>query len=116
MNTVPSNTPEEHRFDEVTGGEALEGDRLGIEDLKAVRLVLTADLGQATLMVREILELKQGSVIPLNRLAGEMTDICINGVPVARGEVVVIADEIHVRVGEVFGVVAPEKDANGDDY
>ena len=77
------------------------GVHLGVDDLRQVRLHVTAELGRCALLVREVLELKRGSVLPLNRMAGEMVDICINNVPLARGEVVVIGDALHVRIAEV---------------
>lgn len=79
------------------------GVHLSVDDLHEVRLHVTAELGRCTLLVREVLELKQGSVLPLNRMAGEMVDICINNVPLARGEAVVIGDTLHVRITEIFG-------------
>ncbi|HOV73339.1 MAG TPA: FliM/FliN family flagellar motor switch protein [Candidatus Hydrogenedentes bacterium] len=87
---------------------------MGIEDLKKVRLVLTIDLGQTTLAVRDVLELKQGSVVPLNKLAGEMTDIFVNGIPLAKGEIVVIADGIHVRIAEIIGATPVEEKEEGE--
>jgi flagellar motor switch protein FliN len=84
-------------------------DRLGIDDLKKVRLTLTVDLGETAITVRDVLELKQGSVIQLNKPAGEMTDIFINGIALAKGEVVVIADALHVRVAEISGATLVEE-------
>lgn len=100
-----------HEFEEVVPGKMVSFDKLAVDDLKNVRLTVTADLGQATLLVREVLDLKQGSVVALDKLAGEMTDIYAGGIPLARGEVVVIADSIHVRVAEIFGMAAQDKEA-----
>lgn len=104
----------DHQFGEIYE-EDMSTDRPTWEDLKDVRLSLTADLGVAPLTVREVLELKNGSVIPLNKLAGETTDIYVNGVAVARAEVVVIADVLHVRIAEVLGVSPEEKDSVYDE-
>jgi|GEM_PF-1585621 len=102
------------RFDEVVRQAVSErpGDRLSIEDLSKVRLAVTGDLGQCTMTVRDVLDLKQGSIVALNKLAGETTDVCINDVPVARGEIVVIADSLHVRIAEIIG--ASEKEETPD--
>jgi flagellar motor switch protein FliN/FliY len=99
----------EHQFDEV-GLAQRPDEHLAIEDLKDVRLTITADLGVTHMMVRELLELKQGSIVPLSKIAGEPTDMFVNGVPLARGEVVVIADSIHVRIAEVVGVTEQDKE------
>ena len=66
-------------------------------------------------LVREILELRQGSVIPLDKMAGETTDVCVNGIPMAKGEVVIIADSIHIRVAEILGAADHEKDSYQDE-
>ncbi|MBM3290634.1 MAG: flagellar motor switch protein FliN, partial [Candidatus Hydrogenedentes bacterium] len=60
-------------------------------------------LGACTMLVRDVLALQRGSVVQLSKLAGEMTDIYLNGLPLARGEVVVIGDTLHVRIGEIVG-------------
>jgi flagellar motor switch protein FliN/FliY len=72
-----------------------------LKDIYGVKLEMSADLGRCTMLVREVLELKRGSVLPLDKLAGEMTDIHINGIPFGRGEVVVLADTLHVRISEI---------------
>lgn len=105
-----------HRFEEVSFAEGPPEDSLLFDDIARVRLTLTADLGQAVLMVRDILELKQGSVIPLDKLAGEMTDLYVNGIPLAKAEVVVIADGIHVRVGEIAGAGEAKEEGEEDEF
>ncbi len=100
-----TNTPEPHEleFAEVNPALGVAPDNLAIEDLAAVRLSLTASLGKASMLVREILDLKPGAVVQLDKLAGEMTDIYVNGLALARGEVVVIGDSLHIRIGEIIG-------------
>ena len=116
MNGSRGSPAQNHEFAEVAPSGGPLAEPLPIESLKNVRLAVTADLGQAGLSVREILELKQGSVVPLDKLAGEMTDIYVNEIPLAKGEVVVIADVLHVRVAEVLGVTHEDKDlAEGEE-
>lgn len=78
-------------------------EHLVVDDLGEVKLSLSADLGRSTVLVREVIELRRGSVLPLDKLAGEMVDLYVNGVPFAKGEVVVIGDNLHVRIAEVIG-------------
>jgi flagellar motor switch protein FliN/FliY len=111
MNESRVSQTHEHEFDEVVQTDMPPSDHLGFNDLKNVRLGITADLGEAKISVRAILELHEGSVIQLDKLAGEMTDIQINGIPLAKGEVVVIADLLHVRVSEIIGAVLEEKES-----
>ena len=99
---------EEHDFDEELMPAADTQERLSVEDLEEVKLEISADLGQCKIRVRDVLELQRGSVLALDKLAGEMADIFINGVPFGRGEVVVLVDSLHVRVAEIVGVL--EKD------
>jgi len=93
----------DHTFEEIVPAAEMSPERLGIEDLNNVKLTIAADLGTSNMLVRDVLELKRGSVIQLSKLAGEMTDIYVNGLPLARGEVVVIGDTLHVRIGEIVG-------------
>ncbi|HOE66163.1 MAG TPA: FliM/FliN family flagellar motor switch protein [Candidatus Hydrogenedentes bacterium] len=96
--------PVNHEFPEMQlGAGAAPADHLVLEDMSKVRLGITASLGHTSMLVRDILDLKIGSVVPLDKLAGEMTDIYLNDLPLARGEVVVIGDSLHVRIGEIIG-------------
>lgn len=99
---------EEHAFSEELTPAAPAQEHLTIEDLSEVRLEISADLGQCEISVRDVLELQRGSILALNKLAGEMADIYINDVPFGRGEVVVLVDSLHVRLAEIIG--ATEKD------
>lgn len=103
MNDDGSQEARDVRFEEVVSRPLGAGGHLGVRDLRDVPLTLTADLGRCTMMVRDVLELKRGSVIALDKLAGEMTDIYVNGIPLAKGEVVVIADSLHVRIADILG-------------
>jgi flagellar motor switch protein FliN/FliY len=94
---------EEHVFQEIEPVAAPPGAHLKLDDLKQVKLTVSADLGSSSMLVRDVLELQRGSIVQLSKLAGEMTDIYVNGLPLARGEVVVIGDTLHVRIGEIVG-------------
>ncbi|MFP4502508.1 MAG: FliM/FliN family flagellar motor switch protein [Candidatus Hydrogenedentota bacterium] len=100
--------PEEERvqsgaeYQEELAPQPTPSEHLSLEDLHAVKLKLTADLGQTTLLVREVLELKRGSVLPLEKVAGEMADIELNGIPFAKGEIVVLGDTLHVRISDII--------------
>ena len=82
--------------------ESQSPEHLSTDDLSEVHLTLSADLGRCTVLVREVIELRRGSVLPLDKLAGEMVDLMLNGVPFAKGEVVVIGDNLHVRIAEIY--------------
>ena len=69
--------------------------------LMDVHLDLRVELGRASIPVREALQLGAGSVVPLDKLAGEAVDVLINGKLIARGEVVVVDESFGVRVTEI---------------
>jgi len=71
--------------------------------LSAVPVELTVEMGRTRMTVGETLELRQGSIITLNRMAGEPVDLLVNGAPIARGEVVVIDEQFGLRVTEMLG-------------
>ena len=85
------------------------GEKLSLRDLSQVKLEITADLGQCSMKVREVLELTEGSIIPLNKLAGEMANISVNNIPLAKGEMMVLGDSLHVRIADVLGVAKIEE-------
>lgn len=69
--------------------------------LHDVDLVVTAELGRATMPVRELLELAPGMVVEIDRAAGAPIDLLVNGRRIATGEVVVIDEEFGVRITEI---------------
>ena len=73
----------------------------GFELLLDVPLRVSVELGRTKLRIQELLELGQGSIIDLDRLAGEPVDILVNGRPIAQGEVVVSQDRYAVRIVSV---------------
>ncbi|HVP21221.1 MAG TPA: flagellar motor switch protein FliN [Anaerolineaceae bacterium] len=72
-----------------------------IDMLMDVTLNVTVELGRTEMSLRQILDLQQGSVVELDRLAGEAVDIFVNDRQVAMGEVVVVDDKFGVRITEL---------------
>jgi flagellar motor switch protein FliN/FliY len=66
-----------------------------------IPLQVTVQIGSTRMLIRELLQLGQGSVIELNKLAGEPMEVLVNNKLVARGEVVVVNDNFGVRLTEV---------------
>lgn len=66
-----------------------------------VDVTLALEVGRTRIKVRDLLQLSQGSILELDRMAGEPLDVLVNGVPVARGEVVVVNDNFGLRLTEV---------------
>jgi flagellar motor switch protein FliN/FliY len=78
-----------------------------LERLYDVPVELAVEIGRTRMTIRETLALGPGSIVTLERLAGEPVDLLVNGKPIARGEVVVIDEEFGLRVTEVVGAEQP---------
>jgi flagellar motor switch protein FliN len=72
-----------------------------LERLYDVTVELTVEVGRTRMTLGQALALGPGSVITLDRLAGEPVDLLVNGKPIARGEVVVIDEEFGLRITEI---------------
>jgi flagellar motor switch protein FliN/FliY len=67
-----------------------------------IPLEVTVEIGRTRLAIRELLQLGPGSVVELQKLAGETLDVLINGKPIARGEAVMVNDKFGVRLTDVI--------------
>jgi flagellar motor switch protein FliN len=85
------------------------GDSPELERLYDVPVELAVEIGRTHMTIRETLALGPGSIVTLNRLAGEPVDLLVNGKPIARGEVVVIDEEFGLRVTEVVASEAADE-------
>jgi flagellar motor switch protein FliN/FliY len=80
---------------------AVGSDGADLRRLHDVPVELAVEIGRTRMTIGQTLELRPGSVVSLNRLAGEPVELLINGKPIARGEVVVIDEEFGLRVTDV---------------
>jgi flagellar motor switch protein FliN len=83
------------------GSGAGLGAGAGLHLLTDVEMNVTVELGRVRLKVRDLLRLAEGSVIELDRAVGAPVEVLVNGSVVARGDVVVVDDELGVRVTEL---------------
>ena len=81
--------------------------------LSDVPVEVTVEMGRTQMTVGETLELRHGSIVTLNRMAGEPVDLLVNGTPIARGEVVVIDEQFGLRITDVVGQTAPAEGGPG---
>ena len=77
-----------------------------LEFILDIPLQLTVELGRTKLLVRDVLQLNQGAVVELSKLAGEPLDVFVNSKLVARGEAVVVNDKFGVRITDI---VSPQE-------
>ena len=88
-------------------GAPATGEKATLELLKDVDLDLRIELGRTNMYLEDVLKLKRGSVVTLDKLAGDPVDVFVNGRIVARGEVLVLNDNFCIRVTELL---------TGDDF
>ncbi len=79
-----------------------DGQRRELDFILDIPLDVSAELGRTRLLINELLQLGQGSVVELNKLAGEPLEIFVNGKLVARGEAVVINEKFGVRLTDII--------------
>ena len=87
--------------DPASGGGGGGGGGGDIELLSDVDLEVAIELGRTQMLVEDVLKLGQGSVVELDKLAGDPVDVYVNGRLVARGEVLVLNDNFCIRISEV---------------
>ncbi|MBW1708853.1 MAG: flagellar motor switch protein FliN [Deltaproteobacteria bacterium] len=94
---------QEHRFDSLEGqAQKPEGQTRQLDFILDIPLEVTVELGRTKMLINDLLQLGQGSVIELDKLAGEPLEILINNKLVARGEVVVINEKFGVRLTDII--------------
>jgi flagellar motor switch protein FliN/FliY len=100
---IESQIPHLSRFElqDLTGAPA-STERASLELLRDVELDLRIELGRTHMYLEDVLQLRRGSVVPLDKLAGDPVDVFVNGRMVARGEVLVLNDNFCVRIAELI--------------
>jgi len=87
------------QFEEVAG--AGEGSGLSLDLVLDISMPVTVELGRTSMTVQELLALRAGSVIELDKMAGEPVDLYVRDVRFARGEVVVVDNNFGLRITEI---------------
>ena len=85
-------------------GSGEEGGQ-GIEFILDIPLEVTVELGRTSMLINDLLQLGQGSVVELNKLAGEPLEILVNRKLIARGEVVVVNEKFGVRLTDIVSPI-----------
>lgn len=69
--------------------------------LAKIRVSMTVEVGSTQITLQDLLRLNEGSVVELDRMAGDPLDILVNGTPIAKGEVVVVGEKFGIRFGDI---------------
>jgi len=77
------------------------GQEMNLNLILDVSVTLALEVGRARMPVRELLQLAPGAIVELDRLANEPLDVLVNGVRIARGEVVVVNEKFGIRLTDV---------------
>ena len=95
---------QQHQMDELVENSGADG---GVEDVKLDAILdipvhISMEIGRTQISIRNLLKLNQGSVVELDRLAGEPMDVLVNGTLIARGEVVVVNEKFGLRLTDII--------------
>jgi flagellar motor switch protein FliN/FliY len=103
---APPPAPDKNKAAAPAAATAAEGEKdtvnSTLELILDVPLEITAELGRTRMIIHDLLQLGQGSVIELNKLAGEPLEILVNQKLIARGEVVVVNEKFGVRLTDII--------------
>lgn len=89
----PSNNAMEEKIDNVD---------INLDLILDIPVTVSVEIGRASMNIRNLLQLNQGAIVELDRLAGEPLDVLVNGTLIAHGEVVVVNDKFGVRLTDII--------------
>lgn len=76
-----------------------------LDTILDIPVTISMEVGRAKISIRNLLQLNQGSVVELERIAGEPLDVLVNGTLIAHGEVVVVNDKFGIRLTDVISQI-----------
>ncbi len=104
---VEQNTAKVVELDELTDDQQpMSGDeKRKLDAILDIPVTISMEVGRSNISIRNLLQLNQGSVVELDRVAGESLDVLVNGTLIAHGEVVVVNDKFGIRLTDVVSQV-----------
>lgn len=94
--------PQQVELDEFVNSGASVAGRPDLDVILDIPVTISMEVGRTSITIRNLLQLNQGSVIELDRLAGEPLDVLVNGTLIAHGEVVVVNEKFGIRMTDVI--------------
>ena len=91
----------ESTISSISTGDAGAEASVQLELIQNVAVNISVEVGRSSLRIRDLLRLGQGSVVELDRVAGEPLDVCVNNTVIARGEVVLVNERYGIRLTQV---------------
>lgn len=101
---------EYEQLHDTTAPSPLDGD-VDLRRISGIPMELSVEIGRTHMTVGETLSLRSGSIVTLDRFAGEPVDLLVNGTPIATGEVVVVDDKFGLRISRVLEEAEPAQEA-----
>ncbi|RUO63228.1 flagellar motor switch protein FliN/FliY [Pseudidiomarina planktonica] len=85
--------------------EITSGEKRKLDAILDIPVTISMEVGRSQISIRNLLQLNQGSVVELERVAGEPLDVLVNGTLIAHGEVVVVNDKFGIRLTDVISQI-----------
>ena len=94
----------QHQMDPLTDDRSdyVPGEDVKLDAILDIPVYISMEIGRTQISIRNLLKLNQGSVVELDRLAGEPMDVLVNGALIARGEVVVVNEKFGLRLTDII--------------
>jgi flagellar motor switch protein FliN/FliY len=92
-------------FSSGSGSKLSADERRKLDTILDIPVTISMEVGRSKINIRNLLQLNQGSVVELDRVAGEPLDVLVNGTLIAHGEVVVVNDKFGIRLTDVISQV-----------
>lgn len=92
-------------LEELQDEKGAEIDKRKLDTILDIPVTISMEVGRAKISIRNLLQLNQGSVVELDRIAGEPLDVLVNGTLIAHGEVVVVNDKFGIRLTDVISQI-----------
>ena len=99
---IETDNLEQAKLENLTGESLDHNEAVNLESILDIPISLSVEIGQTRISIRNLLQLNQGSVVELDRLAGEPLDVMVNNTLVAHGEVVVVNEKYGIRLTDVI--------------
>ena len=93
-------------LDELEESESISSsEKRKLDTILDIPVTISMEVGRSKISIRNLLQLNQGSVVELDRVAGEALDVLVNGTLIAHGEVVVVNDKFGIRLTDVISQI-----------
>lgn len=96
---------EEEKANAVESEAQVDTSKIDAEVLQNIPVTVSVEVGRTSLKIRDLMRLAQGSVVELDRLAGESLDLMVNNTPVAQGEIVLVNERYGIKLTSVVPTV-----------